>query len=200
MILYHYDRRGALESGQRLELSRDYSVLGERAEGVTDALSWLFPEGMSRHGFLYMDVFSTGCAVGAESGESLRWQLANMPSYQIEWSLELVRRIWFPGLPSRCQSIFCLQNTESLSQWPELWSSQGRLFEVDVPDDGRRAVLDSRMLRGGFVTHDDGVITGSAPLDWLCSKRYWSGGKSQDPRLEVVVELPVTIGRVLEVM
>lgn len=200
MILYHYDRLGTLEPGQRLELSRDYSMLGERAEGVPGALSWLFPEGMSRHGFLYMDVFSTGYVAGTESAESLRRQLAEMPSYQIEWNLELVRRIWFPDLPSRCQSLFCLQGTEDFFRWPELRSSQGRLFEVCVPDGGKHAVLDSQMLRGGFVTHDDGVITGSAPLDWLCSKRYWSGEKSWDPRLEVVVELPVTMGRVLEVV
>lgn len=123
--------------------------------------------------------------------------MLNVSPYQIEWNLELVRRIWFPDLPSRCQSMFCLQKAEGFFQWPELWSPQGRFFEVYVLDGGKHTVCDSQLLRGGFITRDDGSIVGSAPLDWLCVKRYWSGERSLSPRLEVVVELPVTVEEVV---
>ena len=46
VIFYHYDRSGALNPGQKVELSREYSELDVRAEGVAAVLSEMFPEGL----------------------------------------------------------------------------------------------------------------------------------------------------------
>jgi len=57
MVFYHYDRLSALSPGQKVELSRDYCKLGSQAEGVSVVLSEMFPEGLSMHGYHYLDVF-----------------------------------------------------------------------------------------------------------------------------------------------
>ena len=80
MALCHCDRQGALGPGQRLELSRDCSASGARVEGASDALSWLFPEGMSRHWFLHVDVFYSGSVAAVGGVESLEVAIAQYVS------------------------------------------------------------------------------------------------------------------------
>lgn len=197
VIFYHYDRSGALNPGQKVELSREYSELDVRAEGVAAVLSEMFPEGLSRHGRRYLDIFVSRSMVGAVDAGSLKYALHELPSFQIEWNLELVRRILYPELPSRCQSIFCLNSVEEFQNWPELMVGEGQLVEILVPDNGKYVTLDSQMLRGGFVVLDDGTLAGSSPMGYDFARRYWSGELSPTSRLEVVAELPVVVGRVI---
>ena len=198
MVFYHYDRLSALSPGQKVELSRDYCKLGSQAEGVPVVLSEMFPEGLSMHGYHYLDVFVSESLIGVAGAESLSYALRELPSFQIEWNLELVRRALYPELPSRCQSIFCLESVEEFLDWPELMTGEGQLVEILVPDNGKCITLDSRMLSGGFLKNGDGVLTGSLPADYGQAKRYWSGEVSQAPRFEIVAELPVAVGRVID--
>ena len=64
MVFYHYDRLSALSPGQKVELSRDYCKLGSQAEGVPVVLSEMFPEGLSMHGYHYLDVFVSESLIG----------------------------------------------------------------------------------------------------------------------------------------
>lgn len=198
MIFYHYDRSGALSPGQKVELSREHRELDIRAQGVAAVLSEMFPEGLSRHGRRYLNIFASRSLVGAVDAESLKYALHELPSFQIEWNLELVRRILYPELPSRCQSIFCLNSVEEFQNWPELTTGEGQLVEILVPDNGKYVTLDSQMLRGGYVVLDDGALAGSAPMDYDFARRYWSGELSPAPRLEVVAKLPVVVGRAID--
>ena len=72
-------------------------------------------------------------------GPGCKYALHELPSFQIEWNLELVRRILYPELPSRCQSIFCLNSVEEFQNWPELMVGEGQLVEILAPDNGKYA-------------------------------------------------------------
>lgn len=146
----------SLRSSERFEPrteggTLDRCKLGSRAEGVPVVLSEMFPEGLSMHGYHYLDAFVSESLIGAAGAESLSHALRELPSFQIEWNLELVRRALYPELPSRCQSIFCLESVEEFRDWPELMTGEGQLVEILVPDNGKCVTLDSRMLGGGFL-------------------------------------------------
>lgn len=99
----------SLRSSERFEPrteggTLDRCKLGSRAEGVPVVLSEMFPEGLSMHGYHYLDAFVSESLIGAAGAESLSHALRELPSFQIEWNLELVRRALYPELPSRCQS------------------------------------------------------------------------------------------------
>jgi hypothetical protein len=115
-----------------------------------------------------------------------------------EQTLELARRAFFPGQPSRLQSIFCFSDAEDISYWPELASNNGRIFEI-ANANGMSAKLDSSYLKGGITVVDGGYIARSTPLEIDLASKYWSGSASDFPRFEVLVELPVILGEVVKI-
>ena len=189
---YHYDRSGKLEPGMSLELSKDFGPIEERLQGSSAFLRKHFPDGLSKHGLQYLSLFEE--SVIDCDPQKTRDAFAPLNSHLIEHTLELTRRAFFPKYQSRLQSVFCLPSPSDISDWPELNSAAGKLFEIDDYRDFD-GPFDSYWLRGGITVHDDGFLTWSAALDFDCAYKYWAGVRSDHPRLEVLVKPPVRIGR-----
>lgn len=192
-MLYHLDRTGSLLEGARLELVSSASDDLLCAEGAGAAVARMFPRVISRHGLRYLStvrsrvsdipLFNLGSLEGDPS------------SAIIEQTFELVRRADFPGMPSRFQSVFCVEDPSELDAWPEITASGGALFEIAPADPARIAKLDASLLKGGFAeVIEPGAVEAcfSFPLCAAFAYRYWSGEMSESPKPEVLVELPAT--------
>lgn len=193
-MLYHLDRSGRLSKGVRLNLVSSTTDDQLRAEGAGAEVARMFPNGISPHGLRYL---STVCVrlfeapffnFGAISGE--------LSSVLIEQTLELVRRADFPNMPSRFQSVFCVDDPSDLDAWPEITATGGTLFEITPENPSKVARLDASFLKGGFteIVGNMGVDECySIPMCVTIAYRYWSGERSESPKPEVLVELPATV-------
>ena len=110
----------------------------------------------------------------------------------IENNFEVHRRNNFPDKPSRYQSVFAVKQLTDFHLWKEHFSidRNSRIFEIDICDklffeaDARHLINDS---------------TASSIADdlraYFAKINYWSGRFTDNPLPEIVIKLPVTIGK-----
>ena len=165
MIFYHIDRTNSLEVGQVVTLIKDFH---EYPNSYKNVILKLYPEGLSRHGFVYSTI---------HLGE-------NNEDQQKETAFELNRQLYFPDKISRFQAFFCFQTIEYASKfardyckrWPEY-----KVYEVEVDHDN-------------YFVGDMNLVLGSTVItSYIDSHDYWSGGHSSNPIFEVLVKPPLKI-------
>lgn len=178
---YHIDRAGTLEVDKRVELIKDYTQkplieienLIEK-QNLVDRLNGLYPNGISYHGIQYL--LNTKLILNDNNGRPTTYTLCNP---MIEAIFELVRSSEFSHLPSRMQSMFCWQTLSDLKKFND--NSQLKIYEIETDD---YFVGDMKLLYlGGQIIHTIEL-----------ARMYWSGERSKDPHLEVLVPLPAIIG------
>lgn len=196
MKLYHIDRAGTLKDGQRVELQS----LEKLSKEVQDSYFVKdFKHGVSAHGLNYLNpCVATHPILRSFDGypfisvSDFEAEKGMTDSTIIEVIAEIVRRCYFPSMPSRMVSLFAVKEKTDFEQWPELKNTpQVQYFQIDAPESTPR--FDSNLLRGGLNFGNTGSFWyfgfhPSAPFD--LAYRYWSGEISTNPRFEYLVQLP----------
>ncbi|ENK1753069.1 hypothetical protein AB2852_004213 [Klebsiella variicola] len=170
ITLYTVDRTGFYLQNKNPELLK--RILNQPE--LDDYIANLFPDGVSPHGFRYF--LDSRCDAMLSS---------------LELHLEMHRRALYPEKPSRMTSIFCcLTLEEALIFRQNHGQSDFPIYEV-VCDESKIHIGDMEVLKHG----------GSVLILSHHTSLYWSGGDLREfapnhrPFYEVLVPLPVTIGR-----
>lgn len=177
---YHVDRSNSLQEGMVITLDKNnFSIVYEESLYFREVLK----NGLSRHGMHFLYNQTLGFVDG-------RLDYSCINSSIMELHVELLRAARFPSIPSRYQSIFCLPSLNELANWPMLNDQNYPIYEIEYDSD-ICPTLDANFLRGG--------ITNSQQF-WPCtdltySEKYLSGIYSDNPRLEVIVPLPIVVGK-----
>ena len=179
MILYHLDRFGALTEGQII-LPGPYSDL------FPDVQLSLFGQGILRQDPI---------AIASSSYNEIN-------THNLELHAENIRRKHFPGLPSRLSSFFAVRSIADLVLWGDIFSlgPVSRIFEIEY--DGPVYEFDASFLHG-FTTPRPGEplnmdqFNADIHQTWVWLTRYWLGERTDHPLPEVLLPLPVTIGKLV---
>lgn len=167
MKLYHVDRLNRLHEGDNLTLFNDFSVNEDRNHPICDYVRKLYPEGISEHGNRYLF-----------DGQNVDWIK--------EAHLENMRLRSFPESLSRFQSFFAFS-----TEWVEpfliklnIQKESISIFEVDSENCSfyDMNLIDMLQVPGVAVTQ-------------FFAYQYWAGERSENPLLECLLPLPVTIGK-----
>ncbi len=127
----------------------------------------LFPEGLSSHGNQYLGNYYDPDEVNNE--------------FLIEFGIELIRRLKYPNLPSRYQSIFgCLNIDDALTIKNNQFRGEGDIYIVSC---------------NSYFVADMGLLNQSRSILGLeiIGNKYWSGNVSSNPFYEVLMKPPVRI-------
>ncbi len=180
MRLYTVDRKGSLQAGQVLTLTKTdplslpyWKVIDLiTEEDLAAHVQMLFPEGLSLHGWTYLKA---------------RHTYGTHPNFQhnvtclTEMNLEYVRKAYYPDRPSRFQSIFaCEEICEAMSFRQRFGTTDAKIFEIDgnevIRADMSLIFLGTQNVAGSFLAH-----------------QYWSGSGGRNPFWEFIIRLPATV-------
>lgn len=179
-IGYHIDRSHKLHEGDMLKLDKSkYTDCYEQSS----LFNHLWPNGLSFHGRNQL----SNKQVGINPLGRLNFNEIN--SAYIEQIVEFVRISEFPNIPSRYESLFLVPELSDIRHWKVLTESSYPVFEVEY--DTSCPVLDGYFLRGGIS--DNFLFSPCSAL--ICAENYLSGKKSSLPMPEILVPLPVKIGK-----
>lgn len=175
VTFFHVDRRGVLQAGQVIQpfpigqACAQVSLLGTQVDTRALLTSW-FPQGITNHGGAYI--------AAAWRGIPNQAIFAEQP---LELIAELVRRLEFPAMPSRLQSLFaCRSLSEAQAFRSRARAPHAKIFEVDS------AV--------SFVGDMQLIHLGSSPASCLeLVHKYWRGESSGSPTFEVLLGSPVRV-------
>lgn len=179
MIAYHVDRKNLLSPNQIVTLSPVISANRPDSAIITD----FFPEGLSCHGYHYIVSPSHPLPPGHTS------------YYVMEYELELVRRSFFPNLPSRFQSFFALEKLDDLQQWDGIFDSSNTIWKIQF-DESQSIRLDSNLLIPSLIEpspENKQSISFSPGKAFFYQHKYWNGETSDSPRFELLIKPPVQI-------
>lgn len=179
-IGYHVDRSGKLYEGLVLNLDKDeYSDCYNKIRYFDQCL----PNGISSHGRIQL----ADKQIQLTSFGTLNFNDIN--SAYIEQIVEFIRIVEFPSIPSRYESAFLVPKLSDIKRWKVLMNPAHSIFEVEYDSDS--PLLDAYFLRGGIS--DNFLFSPCSAL--LCAENYLSGKMSSSPMPEILVRLPVTIGK-----
>lgn len=179
MIAYHVDRSNSLSPNQIVILTPVISESRPDSAVITD----LFPDGLSHHGFHYID---SPAQLSPPERASY---------YVMEYELELVRRSFFPNLPSRFQSFFALEKLEDLRQWDGIFDRSNTIWKIQF-DESQSVRLDSNLLLPTLKepsAENNQSIFFSPGMAFFHQHKYWNGEISDSPRFELLIKPPVQI-------
>lgn len=188
MIAYHIDRkRNSFHDGQIITLNNDFSHFDH--EKFQFFAEKMFPDGLSSHGTYFISdtayyVKPPFYLTDIKKGHDFS------ACFYIEYSLELIRRVYFPHLPSRYQSFFAISSLENINDWPELTNKPYDIWEVDIGEDYH--MFDSNLLKGGItcLMNDNEFIQQFSPsLCFELSFSYWNKSRGDISRLEIITNL-----------
>lgn len=171
MQAYHIDRSNTLTSGQIINLTP--------SPNPSFLENCLFPNGVSYHGFHYLD-------------ESVQNMGGNKPAYYVmEFELELIRRCFFPKLPSRFQSFFALKSLDELGKWAGILNASSTIWLIEF-DESQSVSLDSNLLIPTLEKHEteDVFSPQNSFFYYYC---YWNNCYSPNPRLELLIKPPIKV-------
>lgn len=172
MIAYHIDRDHQLKQGDVLGLyhtSNEPSFLERK----------IFPDGLSYHGLHYIN-------------EEFQNIGGNRPSYYImEYQLELIRKCYFPSLPSRFQSFFALKSLDDVKQWSDIFDITAPIWTIEY-DESQSIIRDTHLLRPCFEKQESNDYF-HLNDSFLYYYNYWSGNNTPHPRLEILIKPPIKI-------
>lgn len=186
MIAYHIDRSRTLFPGMKI----DFMKPTINPEFLSRTLHSSYPEGISMHGNYY---FARQADSFIDTGGNLMPQkIQNANAHLIDNVFEYERRINFPQLPSRFQSIFCSETISEARKWIDALQLEetARIWEINY-DHGQSVKLDSGWLKGDLNNLSFLVLSHYAT-------QYWSGVAYHEAScFESLVRLPVTVGRMI---
>lgn len=145
------------------------SLLGTVVDTRSILTSW-FPQGFTNHGGAYIAAAWRGIPNQAIFVEQ-----------PLELIAELVRRLEFPAMPSRLQSLFaCRSLSEAQAFRSQARAPHAKIFEVDS--------------EVSFVGDMQLIHMGSSPASCLeLVRKYWRGEASGSPTFEVLLSCPVRV-------
>lgn len=173
MIAYHIDRGSTLFQNSNIELIKNITI--DSATHLSSVIHSNYPDGLSYHGIRY---YSNACNSS---------QLKGLYDFLKENILEYERRIHFPSLISRFQSLFAAANMEELDIWRSffnLTSNSYKIFKIAYED--KNAIkLDASWI--------DKITPHSFLSSHYYAKKYWSGEISSNPKMELLIKPPITV-------
>lgn len=170
-VFYAVDRERKLSQGRVLCLEKHNDVTPIELQQHVDIL---FPEGLSIHGDKY---FLSNSSFG------------NVTNPAIELLFEYVRKSEFSEITSRFQSFFACETLDEARSFKHFHGDlNSPIYEVHSDRPYFKANMN--LLRNG-----DTILVGS-----FFAHEYWSGkpGPDANPFWEVLLSLPITVGRQLE--
>ncbi len=177
---YHVDRLGEIVENTSFNLETEYEYLDiqcvREIYNESDAINTvkrLYPKGISNHGIRLLFIERSN------TPEELIGRLGPL----IENVFELVRRADFPDKPSRMESIFGWTSLKEAENFRDEYNG-GRIFEISSE---RAFIGDQKFLS----------LTGTVIGTYEQARKYWSGERSQNPSLEVLIPLPQVIGNAI---
>ncbi|EMH0544179.1 DUF2441 domain-containing protein [Enterobacter hormaechei] len=131
----------------------------------------LFPRGVSHHGNGY---FLSASAIAGDI------------NFSIDWGLEFYRRAMRPNTPSRYECLFACEKLENAKDFrAKFRNPSSPIYEVDA---------DENLVHRGdmsLLIRDNSCLVYTYQIE-----HYWSGTTfSQQPFWEILIPLPVSIGR-----
>lgn len=163
------------------EINLDMNCFGESNSGAIACYRDFFPNGISMAGYAYLMPTHKDSVILFES--------------IAETIFEYVRRIYFNEKPSRYQSIFACETMEDVKNWDRYFNCNGNFIvkklEFESCFKGDIAWRDHALV----VSDGNGNVCNgfNTALLYSCAKQYWSGVISPNPRLELVIPLPVLV-------
>lgn len=172
-IAYHIDRNNNIHNNYlELNTSEFLDVCQ-----LSKYFNMMYENGLSNHGITYL------------SDINAFQNLQEFNNMMIEHFVEFVRVIKFPNIPSRFQCLFAIPSLEDINKWPEL-SGDYSIYEIEYDTD-KVAILDANQLNGGINTNGNY----SPCTNIVYAEKYLSGELSESPKLEILIPLPVKIGK-----
>lgn len=195
MKLYHIDRSNSLSTGDVIHLNKEINL---NKDCGSYFLNDCFPNGISKHGEHYLEDFVT-ILKNNDPVISVKKINDEIGICISEFSIELIRRCKYPHLPSRFTSLFCLPSLDDLKQWPELETENYSIFEIEY-NSNNVYIFDASHIRCSLahIPQNNNVISkyGFSPsITYTTIDEYLSQKISQNPKLEVLVPLPITVGK-----
>lgn len=173
MIAYHIDRNNTLKKGDVIELIKP------TIEDQTGLLCNFLPhDGLSNHGWHYLIDYKLQNTNGNKT-----------EYYIMEYELELIRKVYFPDLVSRFESFFAISSIDEISKWRGILSENDTIWQIEF-DESQSIMRDSNFLIPGLdlQTHMFEPI-----ISFTNGYRYWSGKKTNNPRMELLIKPPIKI-------
>lgn len=172
MIAYHVDRENNLQKDQIITLYKNDS-------DNSFFTNFMFPDGLSYHGLHY-------------TNETLQNIGGNQASFYIlEYELELIRRSYFPNLPSRYQSFFAIKTVDEISKWNDIFDTSYVIWKIEF-EEANYIIRDSNMLYSALKIENN-ISTFSAQNSFLFGYNYWKGHITSNPRFEMLIKPPIKI-------
>lgn len=151
--------------------------------------------GVSRHGELYL-TDNPYYSSNPMTLEDLNKINAHNSMYITEYTFELIRKLCFSNMPSRFTSLFALESLDDLQHW-DLLQGNFSIFEIEISEPVVK--LDASFLKGGIALNfvkDFQFYEGFSPsINFYNAKKYWSGLFSEKPQPEVLISLPIKVGK-----
>lgn len=191
LIYYHIDRTHSLSEGKLITLNNNFQTNNPNGQILIDKM---FPSGISKHGEHYLNDSVYYFASSLSCLDNIFNSNTQNSIFFTEYTFELIRRIYFSNKPSRFTSLFAIEKLEDLKYWPEIYSKDTPVFEITT--ENKLAIFDGNYLKGGLAFSNNPLYQGfSASLNFEQALNYWSGKQSNSPKPEVLLSLPVTIGK-----
>lgn len=130
-----------------------------------------FPDGLSLHGWQYMTE-RRDFIQHPTTGDTYVHN-----SWQTELFFELVRRSFYPAMPSRFQSFYAWESPEAATAFR---AGEQPVYRVEA----------DRCFRADQTWLTLGVQNAAG---WLHARRYWEGISTQVPKWEIVMRAPIRI-------
>lgn len=172
MIYYLYRNIGLMHTypGACIDYFCDTDTINEYF--ISDDVNFIlqqYPKGISRHGLQYL-------SPSREHPED----------YVTESLFELVRQKYYPKQPSRFQSAFACPDIESVTKWLRTLSDIHEIWTIPLNKEPK--IFDSKFLQS-FTSSGYSYIRAVTN-----AHKYWRQERSANPRLEVLLELPIHLG------
>lgn len=193
MILYHMDRALSIDPSTNIDF-----VVPESNISDSKFLE-IFDRKISKHGERYLSLVCTTAPLcpsrdfrAAITIDNLNSLLFDTDHKILEYTLELVRRAYFPHFPSRMQCLFAVSDIDQFAHWPGFDVVKYPVYRIEVS--GETPKFDSAWLRGGLSRGrtDTGYFVSYAPtLCFEIAYNYWSQESTDSPIWEYLIQLPV---------
>ena len=184
-VAYHMDLANTLPVG-KLDLNRGSCTLNPT---INQYIMREYPDGISRMGEIYLSY-------------TMEDDAQKIISNAKEYIFESVRRLYFPTLPSRMQSLCVVDQPKDL----EIWFSQlvphtqldveeaiDRATVKTVCYDEDKSFVGDAMWRDYLVALNDGKKGYSSTFACEMAHYYWRGVQTDTPRPERLIQLPVNV-------
>lgn len=173
---YHADRTNSLKEGSQLTLQFSRGALPAMTNR-SEAYLTMFEGGVSAHGYNYL--LRDGRPNPNSDSDGI-----------MEMLLEYLRRVHYPIRPSRYQSLFAVQSVEQAVSFAESHPPEG------LTDTYRYSVWEVEGQGSEFIADSQWLSWGECWTEVLVRFHYyWRGIATNDPKPEVLIPLPVTVGR-----